>query len=356
MFPLINADSQKGCVTEMRRKIAWFLTAAVTVLFMVLRVAAVVSPDLTIGSFSLSGSMITLSLVSMAVVALLCFSKSADAIPFENRSCTAIGWIATFCGALLIMSVVLDVFCWAVYGQVPPPNSTILNNVDLYTLIFSLVCGALGGIFLILRGFCWMAQSGGNKTLLDWLSLTPVLWMWFRLARYEISYASTIDIRASFFDFASLVTASLFFLQLSRMLTGLGKPPKNGLLIFSLFTAIASLSGAPLTLYKLSQGYSIGSLLIAIVDAAIGLFALFVAASQVFIKADVTPVENELAWTEPQKEREALDPPFSLEDKLPELEMLLQDDTVAVDTPISITPASDELTVDDILAELNKEL
>ncbi len=337
----------------MRRKIACYITAAVTVLFMVLRIVAAVHPHLSVGSFSLEDCMISIAILSMLAITLLCFSKSNTVSRFTESTQSAIGWIATFSGAMLIMSTVLDLFCWIIYHQVPPPNRHILNNVDFYSLVCSLLFGACGGVFMILQGFNWMAQSTRHQKWLAWLSLTPVLWMWFRLARYEISYASTIDISESFFDFASLVTASLFFLQLARVLTGIGAQPKNGLVIFAFFTTIASLSGAPLTFYRLSQGATISNLLIAIVDATVGLLAFMIAVGQIFSKPQekTTEQDDAMAWTTPAKERKPLDPPFSIDEKLPSVDSVIHE----VTQNSADSSAEKTLSVDDILAELNKD-
>ncbi len=337
----------------MRRKIACSIAVVVTVLFMILRVVCAVHPHFSFGMLSLEDCMIGVALASMLAVAVLCFSKSSTVIRFNSSSQSVIGWIATFCGAMLVMSIVLDVFCWVIYHQVPPPNNHILNKVDLYSLILSLIFGVGGGLFMILQGFNWMAETTRNQTLLSWLSLTPVLWMWFRLARYEISYASTIDISESFFDFATLVTASLFFLQLARQITGVGAQPKNGLIIFALFTTISSLSGAPLTFYRLSKGAPISTLLIAIVDATIGLMAFFIAMRQAFYRQEETSTPEQdasLAWTTPVKERKPLDPPFSIDEKLPDVDSVIKEATQKQDVS-----ADHPLSVDDILAELNKD-
>ena len=342
----------------MRRKIASYLTVAVTALFMVLRIITACHPDVSLGFLSLEDSMIAVTLATMAIVTVLCFSKRAALTDISVSTRPFCGWIATFGGVLLIMSVILDVFCWVIYGQVPPPGEHILNNVDRFSLIFSLVFGVAGGAFLILQGFHWMAGSAQNRKLLSWLSIAPILWMWFRLARYEISYASTIDISHSFFDFAGLVTASLFFLQLARAITGEGAKPKNGLMIFALFTGMIFVSGAPLTFFRLAKGAEIDTLLIALVDATVGLLALAVA----FVQTTATDVQTEpiedvekdsLAWTDPAKERQPLDPPFSLDQKLP----VLDETAPKADDADPVSDATDNtLTVDDILAELNKDI
>ena len=350
----------------MRRKIACFITAGVTIAMMALRVFSSMNPTFALGSFSLEDGMIALSLILFLAVTILCFSKKETAKPIGSTFASLSGWISTFAGAMLIMSVVLDTFSWLVYHQVPPPNDRILNNVDFYTLNLSLIMGLISGVFFILQGFQWMANTKNAKAALSWLSLSPILWMWFRLARYEISYASTIDISHSFFDFAVLVTASLFFLQLAKSIIGRGAQPKNALLIFSLFTVLSSLSATPMIVLQFSQNVSANRLLSALVDIAIGALAFVLALEQIFGKAqdmeedlDTNEADDSLAWTTPVKERKPLDPPFSLDQKLPELEPIPEnteneDDDHAEDVFDDDTD-SKTWTVDDILAELDKD-
>ncbi len=373
----------------MPRKIACCLTVVATACLMVLRIVNEMMPQISLAGLPLADFLIVFTLVSMACAAILGFSKKAPVVLLEDAPQPLFGWFTTLCGALLVMSVVLDVFCWTVYGKTPPPNAAVVNQADLYTLIFSLIFGIVSGLFLITRGFCWMSKSNVNRTAMDWLALSPVVWMWLRLARYEISNASTIDLSVSFFDLAALVTGSLFFLQFARLLTGIGKPPRNMLFIFSLFAAIGSLSSLPYAVYQLINGISIESMLIVIVDAMFGLLALSVAFIQAFTRqtednaqpialpqedAPTATDEDGMAWVTPEKERQPLDPPFSIDDKLPILSDIVENeepvqepvqksiqDTVVEEVEADVempdeapTPSSD-WTVDDILAELNKE-
>ncbi len=340
----------------MRRNIACIISAAVTLLFMVLRIVNDVQPTASFLTLSLSDCMLTVALITMAVVAGLSFSKQSQPVDFDSKPQTFFGWVAIFNGSLLVMSSVLDIFYRSVDQQV-----VFANNIDRYTAIFSLLFGLCSGVFLILQGFCSTAQSQGNPTMLKWLSLTPILWMWFRLARYEISTASIIDISESFFEFATLVTSLLFYLQLARYLTKVGTKPKNGLLIFSLFTVIICFSGTPLTLYKLATSSTVSSLLTALVDNMTGLLALSVALTQMMRpaqadnKSDTSQdADPDLAWNDPVKERAPLNPPFSVDQKLPTFD---ETDIGPIEvSSVKADKASDDLTVDDILAELNKDL
>ena len=356
----------------LRRKAAFVLTAVMTVVFMFLRWFSDELSTITVGPAKASDLVLVSCIVTVGIILALCISKKATVQSMNVGAAGAMnGWLCTFCGAILAMSMALDTFCWAKYGQVPPPNTYILNNVDLITLIASLICGILGGVFLVMQGFCWMSRSENHKSARGWLSLAPVLWMWFRLARYEISYASTIDISESFFDFAILIFASLFFLQLARTVSNIGPAPKNGLLICALCTAFIALSGAPVTIAELAQGQPIGSLLGAIVDVVIGIFALEIGFIQAFGKTadESITAEDTLAWTTPERDMPPLEPAFEIDAKLPKMDedviVITNDSPAKEEAPATkanepaakesaVKPVTEEaLTIDDILTEID---
>lgn len=294
----------------------------------------------------LADILIGVSLIAFAVITVLCFVKKGPVVQPQGGWFTAVGWITTFCGAVIAMSLIYDAFCWIVYGQIPPPTQYLINKTDQLTLICTILFGLAGGAFFVVRGFWWMSHTDKDTSAVRWLSLTPVLWMWFRLARYEVSYASTIDITESFFDFALLVFVSLFFLSFARATSHVGAKQKNALLIFSLCAAMIALSGAPATFMDLANGEPLSTLLIAIVDVVIGVLAMAVAAMQVFAKADTEAGDEtsaeELVWTEAEKETAPVEPAFDINSVLPSLD----------GEATSHKTDGHELTVDEILREV----
>ncbi len=352
----------------MRRKAAFFVSIVTAVLLIAMRCFVNANPTFAVGSLAANNLILLISLVAIAAIVALSIAKQQPIIkPSDTVFSSISGWLCTFCGAIIAMSSLLDIFCWVVYKQVPPPAEYIYNRIDLVASVASLLFGVLGGVYLVMQGFAWMSQSTKHQSTRNWLALTPVLWMWFRLARYEISYSSTIDIRESFFDFAVLVFASLFFLQLARMVSGIGAEPKNSLLIFALCTAMVSLSHAPTALNDASSGMPIGYLLIALADLVIGFFALSLAALQVFQKPSNTETkatqntendeEDGMAWTEPAVEHEPLEPAFDITKVLPQTETKPTPAQAKPETssapPTTEEDISADLTVEDILSEID---
>ena len=339
----------------MCRKIAFYLTLVASATLLVLRLDAMTA-------LGANGAAMPCALLAILMVAVLCFCKKKESASPQGKLASVNGWMSTFCGAVMALSVILNVFCWVAYRQLPPPTTYIINRMDLLALYATLLFGLAGGLFLIFQGFSWMSNTDENKPLRAWLSLSPVLWMWFRLARYEISYASTIDIRESFFDFASLIFASLFFLQFARLVSGVGARPKSSLLIFALCTAMTTLSGVPLEFEHIADGRSLGTLLAVIVDGIVGLFALCIAAVQVFGKATAAtetaeeelPADYEgeaLAWTTPAKDVPPVEPAFEIGNVLPSTEPPKQEPAPA-DAPSAET---EKVNIDELMQEIDDE-
>lgn len=314
----------------MRRKIAFGIAAVMTVVLAVLRMGVIPGwHSLHLGPVKADYLLIcAVALVTVAIFAL-CRTQIEPVKRPHGVWRSLAGWFSTFFGAVLSFSVLLDVYSWLFYNQVPPPNTVILHVTDLITLIGTLLFGALAGVFLIWQGFCWMTASHNGRVARKWLALAPVLWMWFRLARYEVSYASTIDIGENFFDFAMLIFGLVFLLEYARFVSRVGQPPHTGLLVSALCTAMVGLSGTVSTLTAIGPGEPLSRLLIAIVDITLGAFALYIALLQLFGPPEKEPAASsptldkddvadaDLSWTQPVSPAPPLSPPFDIHAVMP---------------------------------------
>ncbi|MBR5134429.1 MAG: hypothetical protein IKV35_02405, partial [Clostridia bacterium] len=264
----------------MTRKIAFGITIVTTVLLMLIQLNVIpLAAAIAIGGMSLEAAdLLPYGIVLViAIIAVLCYSKKNVLRQPQGTWSSFVGWLATFTGAVTVMMIGYDIVFSLIY-----PTQQIVEKFDAITLLVMLIAGLLGGVMLVMQGFRWMAFSTSDSNIIPWLSLAPSIWMWTRLARYEISYASTVDISENFFTLAMPVFASLFFLQFARMLTGIGKPPKNSLLVYALATAMVGLAQAPAQILFMPDGQPLSDLLIVVADAVIALFALMIAALQVF--------------------------------------------------------------------------
>jgi hypothetical protein len=103
------------------------------------------------------------------------------------------------------------------------------------------------------------------------------MWLWFRLAWYEMSYTSTVGWSEKFYDFLMVIFALLFVFKLARFVSGIGRATTGEMLFYAMMTAMLSLSG-PLVRVCLyftggAEAY-IASDLAGMADFGIGVLAL----------------------------------------------------------------------------------
>lgn len=147
-------------------------------------------------------------------------------------------------GAVLVVSTLFDLYIWVTTKQTPAPNAYVIGKFDAVLLVLTLAFGLLGGAFLVRIGFHWAAQGRMRRGVFALWALAPSLWVWMRLARYEMSYASATDVTESFYDFVMLIFTLLFLFSFARYVSGVnsGRSPR-AVLGFALCTALFSLSG-----------------------------------------------------------------------------------------------------------------
>ncbi len=319
----------------MRRKVAFGIAAAATVLLTVFRLNILPGwHQWHIGPIDADYLMIFLVAAVTATLFFLCRSKEETVRQPHGRWRPAAGWACTFFGAVLTLCVVADVYVWVRYGQVPPPNDAILHAPDLITLIGTLIFGLAGGVCLMWQGYCWMTADRRSSRARAWLALAPVLWMWFRLARYEVSYASTVDIGENFFEFALMIFGLIFLFCFARAVSRIGPPPRTALLTFALLTAMTAISGLPANIIAVGNGQPLGALMITIVDGTMGIFAAVMATMQVFAPPEPEndgrdgslsdpddPDASDLAWRETPVFQPPVDPAFDPSALLPDLDI-----------------------------------
>lgn len=253
---------------------AVLLTAGVTV------VRVVLMPQLQdgdTGAFTLHPLIVGLIFGSVLLFALLILPWKVPLCPVHGTAAPFLAMLALLSGVVLLLSTVSDTWVWIQSGDAPPPSSVIISGVDRVCLILTLLFGVLGGVFLLALGLRWFTHKLQASRLFQWAALTPVLWLWFRLARYEISYSSAVSVSESFFDFVMLIFMLLFLFALARYVAGVGRPPVRTLRWYSLCTGLLCLSGTltRLCMYFMDEVAAYNSSRLAGgVDFFIGLFAL----------------------------------------------------------------------------------
>ena len=77
-------------------------------------------------------------------------------------------------------------------------------------VLFSLI----GAVSLVRFGLQVASEDGTRIGMSTWPLLAPVLWVWFRLVWYEMSYVSAVRLNESYFDYMMLIFEILFFFKL----------------------------------------------------------------------------------------------------------------------------------------------
>lgn len=211
-----------------------------------------------------------------AVLAVIAFVNRSPLTPVEGERAVPLGIVTAVAGAVLFVDILMAMVRLNLTGVTPPPNSQILNDADRVMLWLTLVFGFLAGVWLMALGIRWARHS--PLTLVERLgALTPVLWIWCRLARYELSYASATNAKRSFYDFFMLIFLMLFLLAFARYAADVAPPSAKAMRAYSSIAAMVGIS-SPLTRLGMHllgdvESYN-ASQLAGVVDLAIGLLAL----------------------------------------------------------------------------------
>lgn len=290
------------------RKAAVIVTIAATILATVMRV--LLTPgmqDADTGAFHLSYVVIGILLAGILAAFVLVFTGDGP-IPhiheLSKQSCAPLAVAALIFGSCLIGASLLYTWMWMVFGDTPAPNSQVISQLDGISLALTLLFGVLAGLFMVWLGITLLSGKQPVRTSsLALAALAPVVWTWVRLVRYEVSYASAIQVYQSFYDFVMLIFTMLFLFAFARYLTGTGEKSPRMLFACGLCTVLLSVSGpiAGILLYMNGETAAYNSSRLAdATDFGAGIFALVLTATLAFVKtvpakedADELPLDSE---------------------------------------------------------------
>ena len=263
--------------TSLMRGMVWLsgLTALAAMLLRVLLMPTL--RDSETGRFVTSWIVVAVLLATLAVLAVLGTRVRTPRLEIGGKWTVPVSLALMAAGGSILLSTLWDVWRWFSVGQLPPPDTAMVTPVSGIAVMLTFIFGILGGVVLIRLGLLLTAEGTTRRGMVSWGALAPVLWMWFRLARYEMSYASAVGLSETFYDFMLFIFELLFLFKMARYVSGIGKVRSGSLLFFATATAIFALSG-PLTrlcMYLLgdSEAY-LASQLAGLPDFALGVLAL----------------------------------------------------------------------------------
>lgn len=175
------------------------------------------------------------------------------------------------------------------------------NNTVPTLQIIQSVLGVLSAFALVALSLRLLSEGASRRGIAQWIMLLPVLWMWFRVVNYEMSYNSLVRVEDAFFGFTMLILELLFLFKFARYIAGVGLVRTGFMLFYALSTAVFALSSLAVQViffYK-NDGMSLNAYGIATVaDLAIALLAAAFAVALLFGKEQVQTEEFELPEVE----------------------------------------------------------
>lgn len=146
-------------------------------------------------------------------------------------------------GAALVLTCLFDAWNWLL-GHTPPPRRwKPWVSPEGWCWGFRSSSDWREAPFLFRIGLLWLEEDGSRRACTACGRSARSSGIWMRLARYEMSYVSAIDVYRSFYDFVMLIFIMLFFLFFARFAAGVGNPRPRLLVGVSLSAALCALTG-----------------------------------------------------------------------------------------------------------------
>ncbi len=263
-----------------KRKLALWITLGVTALVTVLRcVLTPLMQSMDTGTFAFNYVTMGVMLATFIAVGVLLYIDR-DNLP-KLPTVTApwllpVAVLLMVAGLAILVVSVIELYNWSANGIIPPPGSVLAGPAERVTLFLSLALGILSGVYFMRLGLYFLSENAEVRGAYPLWALAPAFWIWMRLARYEVSYASAVGIHESFFDFAMLLCTMLFLFAFARQMSDVdGNPWKT--IWFACATVMMTVSGtlSRVVFFLLGQGdaYRAGQLA-GVPDFAVGVLAV----------------------------------------------------------------------------------
>lgn len=269
MFDWRNFDTDR-----MLKRMCW-VGGIATVAVILMRVWLVpTAADWQTGLFDNNYWVMGVMLVALAVLAVLSFLSGPVRREIGGRAGVWVALASILAGLVLAVTGGIDLLRY--YGVLP---MDMTNGAGSLLSLLEHVFALLGGAALIRFGLALMSEGATRRGIAQWSILAPVMWMWFRLINYEMSYASMVRIEDNFFGFVMLILEMLFLFRLARYASGIGRVSAGSVMWNSMAAALFAVSG-PLTrviMYLLGDNMAYDAYYLAgPVDMAMGVLALAV--------------------------------------------------------------------------------
>ncbi len=204
--------------------------------------------DIDTGLFTSNTTVIWLLLAAVAGLAALAFlMRGCPRQEITQRSVLllsvallAVGAVMTLFGGVEMLAR-LGIVEFYTVRKTADPVTTLSTAMQWLQTVFCL----LGGVALVRYGLVLASEGATRRGSALWSLLAPVLWLWFTLANYEMSYASMVRLSDGFFTLMMYIFEMVFLFAFARYMSGVGKMSVGMLLFCSGGATLFALS-APL--------------------------------------------------------------------------------------------------------------
>ncbi len=204
-----------------KARLALIVAAGATVVVTALRVFLMPQlQDNRTGDFALGYGIIIMMLLCVAIFAVLAYADKTKPLPaMDGLPLRAAAWTLMILGGVVLLENLYDVIAYSVWEHTPAPQAEAVG-IGGFLLNGTFVFGLLAGVWALLQGYAWLTNGRLCRGKYPLLTLAFVLWLWLRLARYVISYASAVSVVETFYDYAMLVASLLFAMAFARYISG----------------------------------------------------------------------------------------------------------------------------------------
>lgn len=274
------------------------VTAGISaVVLTALRVFIEVAPLKQAVAESAGKALFVLTLAAVAFLIGLCARRQQVAVLLTEKPATALAAGAAICGITMLVSAVFDLGNWWIRGEVPYPGKAVLTGADVAFFYGLVLTAFFGGLFLVLLSMQWALERRVIRGIYRVWALVPVVWLWFRIARYELSYESSLNGKQNIYEVLMLVLEMMFFLLLARYVSGVQEKDSRFLAGVSLSTGLVSLTNGIARLSALvMQGVTGSDCLVLAPDFGVAVLAFTLAvglAIQTPVSVDKPQTETE---------------------------------------------------------------
>ena len=201
--------------------------------------------DVDTGLFSANIPAIAATLAALLALFLLGRRMGRRRIDIGGKRAMTLSLAAIFAGAVIGVCGLWDIYS-LLTGGVSSSVTQSMARIAAVTKFLCVLFSLIGAVSLVRFGLQVASEDGTRIGMSTWPLLAPVLWVWFRLVWYEMSYVSAVRLNESYFDYMMLIFEILFFFKLARFASGIGTTRPGMLMFFAGGAAVFSLS-APLT-------------------------------------------------------------------------------------------------------------